>query len=362
MSWREEIERGLAELPRPELSRDLAPGVVAALRAEAAGRARPTGRRLLARLAWAGGGLTLGLALGIVLSLALGPQAAPAERCRVRQVSGEVSRVAGGQRSAVRAGELLQLQDLVAVGRGARAELDLDPDSRVILHAETRVRLVRLDAGLRGLELDRGRASVELLDTGRRAVQVTHPPSGSLVEGRQGAFDALVLEGGRVAFAVRRGQAELRVGERRQTLEAGTQVRLVPDAPPPSAIPVSDRVGLELDEPAGPLVASDGLAVAGLADTHARVWLNDRQVGLDPRGRFREVVAVRPGERLELLAEDVLGNRRSLVMGPALAVAPAPPKPPAPDLPTGPAARPQPPAEALPPARRLEIRDYQVQW
>jgi hypothetical protein len=370
MKTREELERELAALPRPELSRDLAPGILEALKREGAGVARPTGtgRRIFPSLAWAGGGLLAGLALGVVLVLVFlsgthsGTQEPAQGSCRVRQVSGEVNRVAAGQRLPVRMGELLHVHDLVSVGHDSRAELDLDPDSRVILHAETAVRLARLETAMRSLDLDLGRVSVELLDGGQRMVQVAHRPSSTLVEGSQGAFDALALEGGRAVVAVRKGQVELVAGDKRVSLRAGLQVRLAPGTGVPTPVPVRDTVEIELREPTGPLVASVDLPVAGQADTHSRVWLNGRQVPVDAQGRFAERIGLKPGERLELVAEDVLGNRRSLSMGPALAMAPVAPEPAPVDQPPAPAARPHPPAEALPPERRVEIRDYKVQW
>ncbi|HOX43182.1 MAG TPA: FecR domain-containing protein [Myxococcota bacterium] len=366
MNSPEELERQLSELPRPELSRDLAPAILDALRREGVARPVGPGRRLSPRLAWAGGGLLAGLALGVILFFLLGAPGGDRHlgpgSCRVRQVSGEVHRVAAGQRSPVRMGEVLHAQDLVSVGDDSRAELDLDPDARVILHAATAVRLVRLEPAMRSLELELGRVSVELLDGGRRAVQVTHRPSRTLVEGRQGAFDALALEGGRAVVAVRKGQAEVVAGERRLPLQAGLQVRLAPGTEVPTPVPVRDTVEISLREPQGALVASAALPVAGQADTHARVWLNGRPIALDAQGRFAERVRVKPGQHLELVAEDVLGNRRSLSMGPALAMAADVPGPAPVDQPPEPAVRPHPPAEALQPERRVEIRDYKVQW
>lgn len=354
----ERIAQALASLEPEPPGRDIAAAVTAAVRRPLADLPAEPLRRLGLRLAFAAGGLVVGGLIGVLVTLTLTEQPAPslapggpgvavapspAPTCRVRKVHGEVLRQAGDQFVPLSRGERLVASDVIQTGHLSRAELDIDPDARLVLHHDSRLSLVRLEARLRTFELVHGRASVDLLDGGKRAVRIQAAGLSAVAEGRRGSFAALVTDKGRAAFGAVEGSLEVTHREGSRRLAAGQQALLTAEAPEPIIAPLPEQVALKLTEPSDTLRPGRRVAVAGRSSSHARVWLNDRPLELDADGSFATQLPVERGERLIAYAEDLVGNTRRIEIGPASLSQP----------------RPQTPPE---PRRRIDVRNYRVNW
>jgi hypothetical protein len=355
----ERISQALASLEPEPPGRDIAAAVTAAVRRPLADLPAEPPRRLGLRLALAAGGLVVGGLIGVLITLTLTEQPAPSRapdgpavavapdpappRCRVRKVHGEVLRQAGDQFVPLSRGEHLVASDVIRTGHLSRAELDIDPDARLVLHHDSRLSLVRLEDRLRTFELIHGRATVDLLDGGKRAVRIQAAGLSAMAEGRRGSFAALVADKGRAAFGAVEGSLKVTHRGDSRRLDAGQQALLTAEAPEPTIGPVPEQVALKLTKPSGALRPGRRVAVAGRSSSHARVWLNDRPLELDADGRFATHLPVERGERLIAYAEDLVGNTRRIEIGPASLSQPQAQSPPQ-------------------PRRRIDVRNYRVNW
>ncbi len=323
----DELDRDLAALPVHELDRDLAPGVIAALRARSSSPRPDRARRPWPRrLAWVAGSLAVALALGVAAALWLSPAEPPTEPhqvaavtvCRVKDVLGDVRVHTEGVASPARTGQQIRVSDVIRTGRDSQVELDIDPDARLIVYQETGLEVERLDELVRTFDLHRGRVGVELLNGGKRAVQIRARDLHALAEGRRGAYVALAPGDGLAAFGVMRGSAVVWIEGKRQSLASGQQIRLAAFRPDPRPEPLPDAVNLELAEPSGKLLTPGKTAVRGTSSSHARVWINYQPVALDEKGAFRTSVLVRTGDKIVARAENLLGHEKKIELGPAV--------------------------------------------
>lgn len=344
----------LAALPKHPPRRDLVASVSSQLMVPRTPLGLPA--TPAAKAAWVTGAsvATAAAVIGTILVLThepSRPQPEPPEPrsvpvvCTVARVEGSVSRTHQGRTVAAVAGDRIRPEESVRTGFDGQAALEVGPGVEAVLGRASRAAIERLEAAERRLLLADGRLAVTTPAATGETVLVRAGPA--VISATSGTLAVLVADGERVAVAAVDGSARLTTASGAVEIGAGQLVELRgpkvsggPRAPPA-------KVPLGLTGPAT-CVRRGRLELAGRTGSHVRLWLERRRLPVGPDGRFRVELDVACGQRIELLAEDVLGRTRRLQIGPLQRCGPGPKG----KQPEG-RKRPEPPPEA---------ESYKITW
>lgn len=317
-----ELSSRLEKLPAEHPPRQQAGAILATIRSrQHLGRA--TRAKTSARLGWAAAGALAGAALAATIAVPLlrPPQPPPHEvfepqpPCRARKVIGPAELERNRQVAMLRLGQKLMPADHVRAGARARVEIDIDNDARLLLYRQSALRVTGLERRLRVFSLDGGRVRVEMLDGGRRVVRLLGTGNKLRVEGRRGTFALLELDDGRAAVAALREAVLVHCAKERQ-LRAGMMLKFSGKCTNRKESPVPEEVMLEVEKPAGRLHPGKVLFV-GRTDSHARLWVDGRLLDTGPDGSFSTRIDILAGDVVTIVAEDVVGNTKTVELGPA---------------------------------------------
>jgi len=148
----------------------------------------------------------------------------PPERgvARMSVINGEVSvrRGDSGEWVAAVANAPLMVEDRIATGQGARAEVQFDAGDLIRLGANAEVRLAQLDYNHYELQIAHGTVTFRVLRDAHKKIELDTPPV-SIRPSGIGAYRVYVQEGGATEITVRAGAAEIATPKGSETLQAG---------------------------------------------------------------------------------------------------------------------------------------------
>ena len=251
-----------------------------------------------------------------------GKSAAPAlpAALTVERLDGRVE-IAGPGDAAfrpARAGERLAPDTRLRTADRGSVTLRGDDGLRLSLLGGSEARINQVSRDLSRLALDRGMLDAEVPDDASRMVQVDFDGTGAIARTRGATFSAISLGGAGPAakiahstVGVSRGAVVVSARGKEVTIHTGEKVRITADGLS-DVMPIPPTLFNKVTWPAGGPTRQSTVPVAGETDADARVRINDREVAVDGRGRYRADVPLVEGEnRLRLLVEHV--GQRSVV-------------------------------------------------
>jgi len=285
-----------------------------------------------AKAAWVAGASVVAAAavVGTIVVLArepASPQPSPPAPgpapvvCRVASVEGGVTRTHQDRVVPAAPGDRLQREDSIRTGFDGKAALDVGPGVEAVLGRASRAAIGRLGPDERTLVLDEGLLRVQAGEVAGSTVRIRAGPVS--VTTTAGTLGVLLADAERVAVAAVDGSATLSAASGTVDIEAGQVFEVdgvqLSDGPRAPAADVPLRLSGRK-----PCVRRGRLEIAGRTGSHVRLWLDRRRLPVGPEGRFRVELDAASGQRIELLAEDVLGRTRRLQVGPLERCAPGP--------------------------------------
>ena len=141
---------------------------------------------------------------------------------RISVAEGQVSvrRGDSGEWVAAAVNAPLMVEDRLATGTGARAEVQFDSSNLIRVGANAEVRLAQLDYGRYNIQVAHGTVSFRVLRPSRVQVELDTPTVSVKPEG-VGAYRIFVQEDGQTEITVRLGQAEIYTPRGSEQLQAG---------------------------------------------------------------------------------------------------------------------------------------------
>jgi hypothetical protein len=239
----------------------------------------------------------------------------------VGTVSGAVTVVRGGVRTAAAVGTELRPEDAIETAVGARVEV-AGGGYRVTLEEGGRFDVQEITAELSRFRLGAGLVSAKVQDDPRRAVEIEAAPDA--VARTRGGDVAVARSGQVVAVGVRRGAAEFTAAGATVALRSGQQSSARTGETPsrPAALPAS--MLLKVNWPAPRTTNERRMVVTGRAAPGSVVVVGDERVQVDSDGSFTHLVVLREGRQtLTARAHGVSGSTES--RGPVMVLDTRPP-------------------------------------
>jgi len=242
------------------------------------------------------------------------PVAEEAPRARVREVVGVVQRGHGELWVTLGAGEVLEPEDSVRTGPGARVDLWVgDETSRLSLPERSEVRMEEATRAVHTIRLERGRIDVDYREQRARVLRV-HAQGGVVAETRAARF-TLLRRGAMVAVVTRGGAVDLSAEGATIQIGAGQQGLVFEGARPlgPEPIPLEVLLRVAANAPAG----GQALCLSLLGEVRAgtEVWVEGVPTEVSREGAFRaDVPRARGRVQAWVVAREPGGATRELSM------------------------------------------------
>lgn len=319
----------LGLLPVEEPSRDLAASIRQALAHPEAAPPPATGLSTAAKAAVAAGmgAVVAAAVIGAVIWSSKSPPpeeeprpAAVESTCLVARLEGTVFKSAKGTGVPARIGMTLTESEGIRTGFDGRAELEIDPGARAFLFGETNASVEQLQGGSRALSLSSGRLTLDTKTPQELANVVRAGMLAATIESGDTSMAVLAPKEGKAVVGLRSGSALVAVPSGKIALEAGTCVKFTGGKPGPM-LPLPENVLLEVK---AHRLRAGRILLSGATDSHARVWVDRVRIPVDEAGRFLLEYDAKPGETIEVLAEDFLGNTEKIRLEPRSAKPPEP--------------------------------------
>jgi hypothetical protein len=231
----------------------------------------------------------------------------------VTDLEGEVqiTRGEGGQWRSAEVGMVLAAQDKIRTLIGSQATLSMPGVFSVRVNPQSEFKVRKLAENAYRFLLSEGMIAADVMDDPDRIFEVN--ASTAVATTRGGAFRMHVNEAGLVALGTSRGTVDLEAGGKVVQVQSGYMARVQRDKVPEDPIRIPKNLFLKVQWPSKRDHAKRKLQVAGRTDPGARLRVDGLTVEVDPRGRFKTVVALREGlNRVRVEAEDVGGNQNRL--------------------------------------------------
>ncbi|ATB32773.1 FecR family protein [Melittangium boletus] len=250
------------------------------------------------------------------LVLAEPPPAAPgveeAPRARVLGVVGVVQRGQGERWVALVVGEVLDPEDAVRTGPGARVELRVgDEASRLSIPERSEVRMEAVTRAVHTIRLERGRIDVDYREREARVLRV-HAQGGVVAETRAAHF-TLLRRGAMVAVVTRGGTVDLSAEGATIQIGAGQQGLVFEGARPlgPEPIPLEVLLRVAANAPASGEALC--LSLRGEVRAGTEVWVEGAPTEVSREGTFRvDVPRARGRLQVSVVAREPGGASREL--------------------------------------------------
>jgi hypothetical protein len=241
------------------------------------------------------------------------PAVVPDVRAIVTGVVGMVERTAGKDWVEVRIGDVLELDDSIRTGVGARAELQVgDESSRLSIPERSEVRIGEVTRAAHAFQLARGRIDVDYRGQGERVLRVRSGED-AVAETREARFT--MLRGGTmVAVATRGGSVWLSAAGGSVEVGAGYQSVVFDGAQPLAAEPIPVEVLLKV---AAQAAVKDTLcaSLSGQVRPGTEVFVEDEPAEVLRDGTFRMDVPQRAGlSRVRVWAREPGGSTRETLL------------------------------------------------
>lgn len=317
------ITARLESLPQLPGQASLADNVMSDIRKQenlgAGANAKPAGR-----IAWALASAIAGAALAASITVPILRPEKPAIKqptkqipaCRVRQVLGKVELERKAAVAFLQAGERLLQHDEVRAGENAQIEIDVDPDTRLVLYRESALKIKSQGYQESAFRIFGGRVKAEMLENRRRLLFDAYNANVKIAQDT-GAFSLLDLGDGRLAVACLEERIEVTTFGQKRALSAGKILKLFDEGKSIAEEPITEKLQLEIDKPVGPLRPGHMVLISGKTDTHARVWIDNKLLETQMDGSFKTKLDIELGDSVEIHAEDVVGNTNTVELGPA---------------------------------------------
>ena len=209
-------------------------------------------------------------------------------------VSGEVTIVRGGARTAATAGAVLRPDDAIETGIGGRVELSGGGYS-VTLEEGGGFAVGEITAELSRFHLGAGLVSARVQDDVRRAVEIEGGPDA--IARTHGGDVTVARTGDVVAVGVRRGRAEFTSSGATVALAEGQQSQASLGRAPSPPAPLPASLLLKVNWPAPRATNERRMVVTGRATPGAVVVLGGERVEVQPDGRFTHAIVLREGRQ-----------------------------------------------------------------
>jgi len=228
-------------------------------------------------------------------------QEAPLQ-AKVLTVEGEVERGrAGGDWSALQAGQTVHTDDLLRTGAHGHTDLSIGQKSRVSIGESSEVSIRELTDMVHRFRLTRGRMAADYDPEGERVLRVEDGAGDAVVEARAARF-SLLSTGTGIAVATSRGSVEL--SARRSTVQvaAGEQSFAPRGTAPLPPTPIPTALLLKVANALAGASSTVCAEVDGTAAPSAEVTVDGQPLEVGADGHFHQSVPRARGKRTVLVA------------------------------------------------------------
>lgn len=230
------------------------------------------------------------------------------------EVTGQVEiRRGEGAWAPAERGALLRQADSVRTLSGAQAVLAGGENYHVKMESDTEVSVEELTESISRVLLGNGMATATVNGASRHVFEVRAAGSDAKARTAAGSFTVSNNGSGTVAVASREGEVELESREKAVIVRAGQQSIVRPGKAPTAPTPVPSSLLLKVRWPTTREVNTRKIVLAGEVEPGSMVWIADKPVRVDARGRFSTPVTLREGKNLlDVRARSVSGESHDL--------------------------------------------------